>query len=62
MNYKQTNTRHLFGNKRSAKEQKIHEHHVKARRSYDAEMDRYEDYIHHLNSDNGIGRKLDVQK
>lgn len=62
MNDKETNPSKLFGNKRSAKEQEIHERHVQARRTYEEEMDRHEDYIHHLNRENGIGRKRNVQK
>lgn len=61
MNNKQTNPKRLFGNKRSAKEQEIHERHVKARRSYEEDMDLHEEFIHKLNRENGIGVKESVQ-
>lgn len=62
MNNKEVKPSKLFGNKRSAQEQEIREREIKARRSYEAEMDRHEKYIHHLNRENGIGVKSNVQK
>lgn len=58
---KQKSTSHLFPN-RLTKEEEIRKRDLEARRSYEAEMDRHEDYIHHLNRENGIGVKRNVQK
>lgn len=54
-------TSHLFPN-RLTKEEEIRKRELEARRSYDEEMDRHEAYIHHLNRENGLGRKSNVQK
>ena len=62
MNHKQTNPRTLFGNKRSAQEQAIHYRQLKSKLTWDEEMDRHEAHIHHLNRENGIGVKKNVQK
>ena len=62
MNHKQTNPSKLFGNKRSAQEQAIHDRQLKSKLTWDEEMDRHEAHIHHLNRENGIGVKKNVQK
>ena len=61
MKNKQTNPSNLFGNRRSAQEQAIHDRQVQSKLTWDEEMDRHEEYIHHLNRENGIGVKKDVQ-